>query len=105
MDALNDISVKLRLLLLSLVSSTVAVFFAFILFARHEDQLLRQHKEEELRSAADLIASSESAIILGDCESAASELRALESRVHIQKGVLYLPDGTVCASYRVAKKT
>ncbi len=36
MDVLNDISVKFRLLLLTLASSTVAVLFTFILFARHE---------------------------------------------------------------------
>jgi Periplasmic sensor domain len=95
MGALNDRSVKFRLMLLTLSSSALAVLFAFILFASYDNQLLRQHKEEELRSAADLIAaSSASALILDDSASATNQLRALQSRIHIQQGVLYLPDGT-----------
>jgi len=61
---------------------------------------LREHKVEELRSAADLIGSSSTAaLVFDDQEEGARLLNGLQSRVHIGQGVLHRADGTVLAEY------
>jgi PAS domain S-box-containing protein len=94
-------SLKSRLLVLTLLCSSAGLLLAFLLFAAYDDRLLREHKEEELRSAADLIGrNSKAALIFEDASEATRMLEALETRVHIMEAVLYRTDGTVFASYQ-----
>ena len=100
MRSLRDTSLKVRLVLVTLASSSAGLSLAFALFAICDDRLLREHKVEELRSAADLIGSSSTAaLVFDDQEEGARLLGGLESRVHIGQGVLYRADGTVLAEY------
>jgi len=100
MKSLRDTSLKVRLVLVTLASSSAGLLLAFALFAICDDRLLREHKVEELRSAADLIGSSSAAaLVFDDQEEGARLLGGLESRVHIGQGVLYRADGTVLAEY------
>jgi PAS domain S-box-containing protein len=79
----------------------VGLFLAFVLFGAYDDHLLRIHKEEELRSAADLIGrNSTAALIFEDASGAAQMLEALETREDITEAVLYHTDGRVFASYQ-----
>ena len=100
---LKDHSLKSRLLLLTVLCSGAGLLVTFVLFAGYEDHLLREHKEEELRSAADLIGrNSTAAFIFEDAPGAKRVLDALETRVQIREAVLYRTDGTVFASYQRA---
>jgi len=101
MGLLRNASLKTRLIVLTLASSAAGLTLAFALFVIYDDHLLRVHKVEELRSAADLIATSgTAALVFDDSPQASNVLRGLESRVHIGQGVLYREDGTVLAEYR-----
>jgi len=101
MGFLKNRSVRSRLLLLTFISSSIGLSLAFLLFGIYDEHLLRAHKVEELQSAADLIGSnSQAALLFDDATNAATILHALQSRVHIEQGVLYRKNGTVLASYQ-----
>jgi PAS domain S-box-containing protein len=101
MNLLKHRTLKSRLLLLTLLCNSAGLLLAFLLFAAYDDHLLREHKEEELRSAADLIGKNTiAALIFEDAPGAARILEALETRQHITEAVLYRTDGTVFASYQ-----
>jgi hypothetical protein len=94
MQILKNKSVKSQLVLLTLVSSSAGLLLAFFLFTLHDEHLLRDHKVEELQSAADLIArNSAAALIFDDGSEAERILRALEMRVHIREGCCIEPMG------------
>ena len=100
MRRLRDTSLRARLALVTLAGSGVGLLLAFALLAIYDDHLLREHKVEELRSAADLLATgSTAALVFDDAEQAAKVLRGLESRVHIGQAVLFRADGTVLTEY------
>jgi len=103
MGILSNSSLKSRLVLLTLVSSSVGLLLTFSLFAIHDEHLLREQKVEELRSAADLIGTnSAAALVFDDSTEGTKILRALETRIHIEQGVLYRTNGTVMSSYQRA---
>lgn len=94
-------SLKSRLVLLTLVSSSVGLLLAFSLFVLYDEHLLRDHKMEELRSAADLTGTnSAAALVFDDSAEGTKILLALKTRIHIRQGVLYRTDGTVMSTYQ-----
>lgn len=100
MRFLPNNSLKSRLVLLTLVTSCAGLLWAFGLFIVYDDHLLRGHKVEELRSAADLIGTnSAAALVFDDSAQGAKILDALETRNHIRLGVLYRVNGSVLAIY------
>lgn len=101
MGFLKNQSVRSRLLLLTFISSSIGLSLAFSLFAVYDEHLLRVHKVEELQSAADLIGlNSQAALVFDDETEGARILQALQTRAHIEQGVLYRENGTVLASYQ-----
>jgi two-component system sensor histidine kinase/response regulator len=101
MKILRNSSLKSRLLLLTLASSTAGLLLAFVLFLVYDDHLLRVHKMEELQSAADLIGTnSEAAFIFDDGTEAGRILEALETRIHIQQAALFRTNGSLLARYQ-----
>jgi hypothetical protein len=100
MNIFENSSLKSRLVFLTLLSSCVGLLLAFTLFLIYDEHLLRAHKEEELRSAADLIGTnSAAALVFGDEAEAEKILRALQTRRNFRKAVLYRTDGTVLSTY------
>jgi hypothetical protein len=84
MGMLRSSSLRFRLMVLTLVSSCAGLLVAFSAFVIYDEHLLREHKVEELRSAADLIeTSSLVALIFDDPREADKVLAALRARVHI----------------------
>ena len=101
MKAWRDISLRRRLVLLTMVSSSVGLLFALFMGLVYYEHFAREHKVEELQSAADLIGtSSTAALVFDDKEEGARVLQALQTRKHIRRGVLFLPDGSVFAEYQ-----
>src|SRR5271165_389081 len=101
MHAWRNISLKRRLVLLTMVSSSVGLMFALSMYLAYNEHLAREHKVEELQSAADLIGTnSAAALVFDDSVEGARVLLVLQTRKHIRQGVLFLPDGSVFAEYK-----
>ncbi|HKI13027.1 MAG TPA: PAS domain S-box protein [Candidatus Acidoferrum sp.] len=103
MKAWRNISLSRRLVLLTMVSSSVGLVFALFMGVAYNEHLFRQHKVEELQSAADLVGTnSAAALVFDDSVEGARLLLALQTRKHIRRGVLFAPDGSVFAEYKRA---
>lgn len=88
-------------MLLTMVSSSVGLAFALFMGLVYYEHFAREHKVEELQSAADLIGTnSTAALVFDDKAEGARVLQALQTRKDIRQGVLFLPDGGVFAEYR-----
>ncbi len=93
-------------MLLTMVSSSVGLVFALVMYLAYNEHLSREHKVEELQSAADLIGTnSAAALVFDDSVEGARVLLALKTRKNIRRGVLFLPDGSVFAEYKRANST
>ena len=89
------------MLLLTMVSSSAGLLFAMFMGLAYNEHLAREHKVEELQSAADLLGTnSAAALVFDDSAEGARVLQALQTRKHIRKGVLFSPNGTVFAEYK-----
>jgi PAS domain S-box-containing protein len=101
MNAWRNISLRRRLVLLTMVSSSVGLVFALFMGLVYYEHFAREHKVEELQSAADLIGTnSTAALVFDDKAEGARVLQALQTRKQIRRGVLFLPDGGVFAEYK-----
>ncbi len=97
----QSIPLKYRLVLLTLVSSGIGLFLALTVFLMYQERTIREHKLEEMDSAADLIEiSSTAALAFDDASEAARVLQALKTRKNIREGILYGADGKVFAKYQ-----
>ena len=100
MLAWRKVSLKYRLMLLTLLSSGIGLVVALTAFLAYQDRTIRAHKLEELDSAAGLIGTnSAAALVFDDSAEGIRVLQALDSRKNIQEVVLYRPDGSVFAKY------
>ena len=96
----RNVPLKYRLLLLTLISSGIGLIVALAAFLTYQERTIREHKLEEMDSAADLIGSnSTAALIFDDAEEGHRVLRALASRKNIHVGALYRRDGSLFACY------
>ncbi len=90
-------------MLLTMVSSSIGLVFVLFMGLVYYEHFAREHKVEELQSAADLIGTnSTAALVFGDNVEGARVLQALRTRKHIRRGVLFLTDGSVFAEYKRA---
>ncbi|HEY1482988.1 MAG TPA: PAS domain S-box protein, partial [Candidatus Acidoferrum sp.] len=97
----QNISLRHRLLILTMSTSSIGLFAALAIFLLYNQSLIREHKVEELQSAADLIGtSSAAALVFDDPVEGTKLLQALETRRHISQAVLSRSDGSFIASYR-----
>jgi PAS domain S-box-containing protein len=97
----RNISLHWRLMLLTMVSSSVGMVVAMTLLFIYNDRRIREDKVEELRSTADLIGTnSAAAMVFEDEEEGTRILQALHTRRDIRQGVLYRADGKLVARYR-----
>jgi PAS domain S-box-containing protein len=97
---IRELSLRQRLLLLTMVTSGIGVVLGCIGFLAYDMHVARQQKVEELRSTADLLAvNSTAALEFDDALAGAKLLEALRTRPQIRAGAFYLPDGTYFASY------
>lgn len=87
-------------MVLTTSSSGLGLALAIVLLLVYNDGRLREHKLEELNSAADLIGTnSAAALVFDDAKESERLLQALRTRKHISEGVLYKADGGALAEY------
>jgi two-component system sensor histidine kinase/response regulator len=100
MHKISELSLRQRLLLLTLITSGAGVLLGCVGFLAYDTHAARDRKEEEMRSAADLIGmNSTAALAFDDPQAAQRLLEALSTRRHIRAGVLYRLDGSFFAAY------
>src|SRR5271168_3915010 len=100
MPPIRELSVRQRLLFLTMVTSGIGVLLGCIGFLTYDMHVARQQKMEELRSTGELIGmNSTAALEFGDEIAGAKLLQSLSTRPDIRAGILYLSDGRVVASY------
>jgi two-component system sensor histidine kinase/response regulator len=97
---IREISLRQRLLLLTMLTSGIGVLLGCLGFLAYDMHVAREHKEEDLHSAADLIGTNSTAALAFDDATSGSELLgALSTRSQIRLGILYRSDGSFFASY------
>ena len=98
--SIRELSLRQRLLFLTMLTSGIGVLLGCLGFLAYDMHVAKEHKEEDLRSMADLIGTnSTAALAFDDAISASKLLEALATRSQIRLGVLYKPAGAYFASY------
>ncbi len=96
----RELSLRQRLLLLMMFTSGIGVLLGCLAFLAYDMHVARKQKEEDLRSAANLIGTnSTAALAFDDALSGSKLLESLSTQNQIRMGVLYRSDGTYFASY------
>src|SRR5690349_24549191 len=97
---LREWSLRQRLLVLVLFTSGVCMFIGCGLFLAYDEHQTRHQSEDELQSAADMIAVNTAAALAFDDEEGGERLlQGLQILDHIRAGALYDANGKLFASY------
>jgi PAS domain S-box-containing protein len=98
--AIRELSLRQRLLLLTMVTSGIGVLLGCVGFLAYDMRVARELKEKELDSTAGLVGSNATAALEFDDPLGGSKLLgALSTMSYIRLGVLYRSDGSFFASY------
>jgi PAS domain S-box-containing protein len=96
----RDLSLRQRLLLLTMITSGLGISISCIVFAAYDMHVGRAEKVESVVTTSNLVGFSSAAALTSDYPAAAAKLlEALKSRPHIRMGVLYRSDDSFFAAY------
>ena len=105
MEFFADLSIRKKLNLVIMLTSSVALILACTVFLAYDRYSYRQALRLRLESLANIIASSaEMPFAQGDAEETTAILRILESQQDIIHGAIIRPDGTIFAAYQRGKE-
>jgi two-component system sensor histidine kinase/response regulator len=97
---LSQLSIRQRLLLLTMLTSGIGVLLGCAGYLIYEVREDHRQKIEELQSLADFVGiNAAAALAFDDAAGGAKLLEALRTRPHLRMGVLYRSDGAFFASY------
>ncbi len=97
----RDVSIRRKMMLLTLVTSSVALLLASAAFLTHELVTYRDSMTQELATLANVIGDNSTAALTFNDQRAAEELlTSLRAQEHIVAAALYRDDGTTFALYR-----
>ncbi len=100
MRAFRDLSIGSKLMLIIMVTSSVASLLACAAFISHDLYTFRSAKVSDLTTVADIIGSnSTAALTFNDANSAREILAGLSAKKHIVAACIYGRDGQVFAKY------
>jgi len=103
MRFLRDVSLKRKLMVISMLTSSVALLLACAAFVTHERAVFRQDMVDDLTVKAELFAEqSTAALSFKDPKAATANLEKLVAQKHIVAACLYAGDGHVFAKYQRA---
>ncbi len=101
MKIIKNISVRHKLMLISMAITMASLLLASVAFITSDRLYAQKTVVDGLNTMTDMIAANSSAAILfGDADAALETLGFLKSQGNIQAGALYLEDGDVFATYR-----
>lgn len=96
----QNLSIRVRLTLLAIISSAVAVLIACGAFTVHGMHVLRKARVAQLRTQAEMLLSNSAAVLLFNDAGAGKELLAsLSSTPDIRQAVLFTSDGQSLARF------
>ncbi len=100
MRAFRDLSIRRKLKLILMLTSSVALLLACAVFIIYDRYTFRLAKVQDLTALADIIGSnSTAALTFNDPNSAKEILSALAAKKHIAAACIYIHDGRVLAKY------
>src|SRR5256712_231047 len=100
MRAFRDLSIRRKLTLIIMLTSSVALLLACAAFVSYDLYTFRQAKVHDLTTLAEIIGSnSTAALTFGDSNSAKEILGALSANQHIAAACIYTRNGQVFAKY------
>ncbi|MBA4388493.1 MAG: hypothetical protein C0404_10965 [Verrucomicrobia bacterium] len=103
MHRLRNMPIKLKLTLIMLLTSGMALLLASVAFVAYEFLALREGLVADLSSTAKMVGyNSASALSFNDPASAAETLKSLAMNPHVVGGAIYDKNGKLFASYRQA---
>jgi len=106
MNAFADLSIKRKLILITMLTNVVALLTASSFFAVNEVTSLRTAMVHDLSVLAKVIgANSQASLMFLDNEEAAKTLMALSVQPHITAAVIYDHTGSIFAEYHRAQLT
>ncbi len=96
----QNLSIRVRLTLLAIISSAVAILVACGAFTIHGMRVMREARVAQLRTQAEVLAFNSAAVLLFDDAAAGNELLAsLSSTPDIRQAVLFTGDGRALARF------
>lgn len=100
MRLLRDVSIKQKLTIIMMMTSTVALVLAGAAFLTYELIAFRDGMITKLSALAGVIGSnSSSSLVFGDKQSAEETLGALDSEQHVTFAAIYNANGVIFATY------
>jgi len=100
MRALKDVSLGRKLMLIIMVTSSVALLTTSLAVALYDLVSSRQAMSQELATQADVLGNnSTGALTFGDAKAAAEALAALRAQPHVMAACIYTIDGKPFATY------
>ena len=98
---LHVLSIKRKLMLITMSTSTVALLLASVGFVVYDMVAFRSQMSDDLMTQAEIVgANSMAALAFRDGPAAREILSALKAREGIVAAALYAPDGALLADYR-----
>ena len=99
--SLRTLSIKRKLMLITMSTSTVALLLASVGFVVFDLVAFRNQMSDDLMTQAEIVgANSMAALAFSDGPAAREILSALKARESIVAAALYAPDGALLADYR-----
>lgn len=96
----QNLSIRVRLTLLAIISSAVAILVACGAFTIHGMRVMREARVAQLRTQAEMLAFNSAAVLLFNDDRAGNELLgSLSSTPDIRQAVLFTSDGRALASF------
>src|SRR3989454_10742155 len=97
---IRELSLRQRLLLLTMLTSGIGVLLGCLGFLAYDMHVAKEHKEEDLRSVADLVGTNSTAALAFDDAIGGSKIfEGLSTRNEIRFGGLFRFDGDFFSSY------
>lgn len=100
MGSLADVPIRAKLLLISALSSAIALLLAGVVIVAYDNYAYTTQKAREISVQADTLAASvTAAIAFNDAKAAAEYLKAFEANPEIGAAGIYASDGKLFARY------
>ena len=100
MSWFRDLSIRLKLTLIVMITTCTAILLACGAFFAFDIHALRQSRMHDLETLAEVLGSnSTAAVTFNDAATAAEVLRSLSAKEHIMAAALYRTDGAIFATY------
>ncbi|MDF3059653.1 MAG: sensor signal transduction histidine kinase [Rariglobus sp.] len=100
MQRLQNLPIKRKLTVISMVTSGVALLLTCATFMVYEQFTVRRHIIDDLKTTAEMIGfNSASSLSFRDDDSAVLTLKSLATQPHVIRGCIYDTEGKVFATY------